>query len=250
MTLTVACFYWEDVARQQHRRHRISPDEVRVWDAQMARGLKIPHRRVCITHRPDLFDSFIECVPIDPAKHVPGLCTVKLMVWHPEIAELLGERILLTDIDCVVTGDLAPLVARPEDVVLWANPNFEQGGRRAFYQGSMQLLSAGARPYLWQDFDPRETPSWLNRRFGGGEQAWLSERLDLGYPAQAWHWREACWTDADGVYGAGRLLGGKMGEGVQSELPANARIVFFPGDRSPALPEVQAAHPWVREYYF
>ena len=211
------------------------------------RNLTIPHRRICITHRPDLID-FMETVPLDVTKHVPGTCAVKLMSWRPDIAEVLGKRICVMDVDCVVTGDVATLVDRPEDVVLWHNPNYEQSGRRGFYQGSMQLLTAGARPELWNDFDPRTTPAMLNRRFGGAEQAWISERLNTSWPNPGWEWNEAYWTEADGVYGAGRLFNGRMGEGVQTELPENARIVFFPGDRAPNQPAVRAAHPWIAEH--
>jgi hypothetical protein len=56
------------------------------------------------------------------------------------------------------------------------------------------------------------------------------------------------WTEEDGVYGAGRLFGGKTDKGVQSELPENAKIVFFPGDRNPSQPEVRQAHPWIERY--
>lgn len=111
------------------------------------------------------------------------------------------------------------------------------------------MLTAGARPFLYDDFDPRVTPSWLNRRFGGAEQCWISERLNRAYPEVGWDWSEPHWTEADGVYGAGRLFGGRMGEGVTTELPANARIVFTPGDRAPSQTEVKKAHPWIEEHY-
>jgi hypothetical protein len=245
--LTAVCFFWIDEAR--NRQYQITPDDVRIWNRMVARNLTVPHRRVCVTHRPDLID-FMQTVPLDMTKHVPGLCTAKLMVWRPDIAKVIGsERILLMDVDCVVTGDMNPLVQRDEDVVLWRNPNYAEGGKRGFYQGSMQLLTAGARPFLWEDFNPYATPGWLNRRFGGGEQAWISERLNLDYPEPGWRWNEAHWTEADGVYGAGRLMNGKMGAGVQSELPENARIVFTPGDRAPGQPEMQASHPWIAEYW-
>jgi hypothetical protein len=245
-SLVAVCFYWIDPAR--NRQYQITPDDVRIWNRMVARHL--PHaRRVCVTHRPDLID-FMPTVPLDMAKHVPGLCTVKLMVWRPDIASIIGgERILLMDVDCVITGDMEPLVDRPEDCVFWKNPNFTEGGKRGFYQGSMQLLTAGARPQLWEDFNPLSTPAMLNRRFGGGEQAWISERLNLDYPAPGWRWDEAHWTESDGVYGAGRLMGGKMGAGVQSELPENARVVFTPGDRSPSQPEMQALHPWIAAHW-
>jgi hypothetical protein len=245
--LIVASFLWFDPARR--RSYQFCRDDVRIWDAMIARNLTVPHKRVCVTHRPDLVADFIETRPIDPAKHVPGLCTVKLQAHKPGGIGKEGDRVLLMDIDCVVTGNLDPLVDREEPAVWWRNPNFEVGGRRGFIQGSMQLFTVGATEHLWRDFDPLVTPAWLNRRFGGGEQAWISERLNTAYPEPGWDWNVAHWTDADGVYGAGRLVNGKMGQGVQSELPENARIVFTPGDRSPSQPEMQAKHPWIRELY-
>jgi hypothetical protein len=246
---TVASFYWIDPARQ--RQYQITPQDVRIWDNMVARHLTIPHRRVCVTHRPDLID-FMETVPLDMAKHVPGLCTVKLQAHKPGGVAKEGDEVLLMDIDCVVTGDLDPLLYahNGKEAVWWKNPNYEPGGRRGFIQGSMQLFTVGATAHLWEDFDPRRTPAMLNRRFGGGEQAWISERMDAGYPEPSWDWTHVpTWTEADGVYGAGRLVNGKMGEGVQSELPANARIVFTPGDRSPSQPEMVAKHPWIAEHY-
>ena len=181
--LSVVCWYWVDPARQ--RGYQFTPEDVRIWDAMIARNLTVPHRRICVTHRPDLID-FMETVPLDCTKHVPGTCAVKLMAWRPDIASALGERILSMDIDCVVTGNLDAIVDRDEDVVLWENPNYETGGKRGYYQGSLQLFSAGARPFLWEDFDPNTTPSWLNRRFGGAEQCWISERLNTAYPEPGW----------------------------------------------------------------
>jgi hypothetical protein len=243
--LTVACFFWLDPARK--RSYQISPNDVLVWDRMIKRNLTIPHRRVCITHRPDLID-FMDTLAIDPTKHVPGSCLVKLMVHRPGIEEVLGPRICTMDVDCVVTGNLDSVLDRKEKVVLWKNPNYEQGGKRGFYQGSMQLFDAGAMPELWQDLN-NQTLGLINRRFGGAEQAWISERLNATWPSEGWEWDKPHWTESDGVYGAGRLFNGKMGEGVQSELPANAKIVFTPGDRAPSQPEVQAAHPWIKEYW-
>jgi hypothetical protein len=249
MTLCVASFFWSDPARAKVRSASITSDDVRIWDRMVGRHISIPHRRVCITHRPDLID-FMETVPIDCTKHVPGTCLVKLMVHRPDIGEILkAERILLMDIDCVVTGNLDEIVSRPEPFAGWRNPNYEKGGRRGFFQGSLQLFTAGAKSELWRDFDPLRTPGWLNRRFGGAEQCWISERLNASYPDPGWEWSDPYFTEADGVYGAGRLFGGKMGKGIQSDLPENARVVFFPGDRSPSQPEVQASHPWVKEHY-
>lgn len=246
--LIVAAFLWSDPARQ--RSYEYGREDVRIWDAMVARHLTIPHRRVCVTHRPDLVCDFIETVAIDPEKHVPGLCTVKLQAHKVGGIGGEGDRILLMDIDCVVTGELDSLVFSAEaPAVWWRNPNYEEGGRRGFIQGSMQLFTVGATEHLWRDFDPLRTPAWLNRRFGGGEQAWISERLNTSWPDAGWTWDVPHWTEDDGVYGAGRLVNGQMGAGVQSELPANARVVFTPGDRSPSQPEMLARHPWIVEHY-
>lgn len=251
--LIVASFLWSDPARQ--RSYEYGREDVRIWDAMVARHLSVPHRRICVTHRPDLVADFIETLPVDPEKHVPGLCTVKLQAHKPGGIAPHGTRILLMDIDCIIVGSLDDLVTHdpalgPEHpAVWWRNPNYEEGGRRGFIQGSMQLFTVGATEFLWRDFDPLRTPSWLNRRFGGGEQAWISERLNTSYPDAGWTWDVPYWTEANGVYGAGRLVDGQMGAGVQSELPANARVVFTPGDRSPSQPEMRAKHPWIEEYY-
>jgi hypothetical protein len=246
VALCVTSFFWVDEARSRQRQVQLTPEDVRIWDRMVARNLSIPHRRVCITHRPDLID-FMETVPLDCTKHVPGTCLVKLMVYRPDVGEILGDRIMLMDIDCVVTGSLDEIASRPEPWIGWKNPNFTEGGRRGFFQGSLQLFTAGAKPELWNDFTPA-TLAWLNRRFGGAEQCWISERLNASYPEPGWEWNDPYLDENDGVYGAGRLFGGKMGNGVQTELPDNARIVFFPGDRSASQSEVQRLHPWIREH--
>lgn len=247
--LAVVSFFWVDDARAKMRRAVPNPEDVRIWDRMVARNLSVPHRRVCITHRPDLID-FMETAPLDMTKHVPGTCLVKLQAHRPDMGEVLkADRILLMDVDCVVTGSLDTLVEGDAPFMGWRNPNFEVGGRRGFYQGSMQLFSPGATEFLWRDFDPKATMAWLNRRFGGAEQCWISERLNTAYPEVRWEWDRPYWSEVDGVYGAGRLFDGKMGAGVTTELPENARIVFTPGDRSPSQPEFMAAHPWAREFY-
>ena len=204
----------------------------------VARHLSLPHRFICITD--DTIDG-IETVPIDWRTHVPGTCGVKLMAWRPDIGEVLGaDHIVCLDLDIVAVDSLDPLFgpALERDVTLWRNPNYVHGGRRGFYQGSVQYHRAGVYPQVWTGIFAPGALKIVNRRFGGFEQAWLSEVLPWDLPY---------WTSEDGLYGAGRL--GDNKPGVQSELPANARIVSFPGNREPSQPEVQAKHPWVREHY-
>lgn len=246
--LTICSFFWIDPARR--RSVQLTPEDVRIWRNMVSRNLTVPHRIVCVTHRPDLVEDFIEVMPLDPEKHVPGTCCVKLQAHKIGGVAKEGDRVLLMDIDCVVTGSLDDLVQRDEPAVFWRNPNFEVGGRRGFLQGSMQLFTVGTTDILWRDFDPKTTPGWMNRRFGGAEQAWISERLCDDYPEPGWEWSVPVWDESWGVYGAGRLFNGRPDKGVRSELPENARIVFFPGDRSQTQPEVQAQHPWIARHFY
>lgn len=235
--ITVSTFLWSDP--QRNRSYTFTPDHVAILRNMVQRHLHMPFEFVCVTDRPFKMDG-VRCVPLEMSKHVPGTCFVRLMLRHPYIGGVLGRRIMNLDLDCVIVDDITPLAARAEDAVFWRNPNYEDGGRRAFYQTSIQLFDAAARCELWTDFDPDYTPKWVNRRFGGAEQAWVSERLD---------WNEAYWDGSHGVYGAGRMMRDQgMDKGV-TDLPDNARIVFFPGNRNPDQPEVQKLHPWIAEHY-
>lgn len=245
--ISVVAFFWIDDSRR--RNVRLTPEDVRIWHNMVSRNLSVPHRIVCVTHRPDLID-FMPTIPLDMEKHVPGTCFVKLQAHKVGGVAKEGDRVLLMDIDCVITGNIDHIALSPEPYRFWRNPNHTVGGRRGFIQGSLQLFSVGATEFLHREFNPLSTPGFVNRRFGGAEQAWISERLNDEYPDAGWTWSIPHFTEADGVYGAGRLFDGKMGNGVTSELPENARIVFVPGDRSPSQIETQAQHVWMKEHYF
>ena len=209
----------------------------------IARNTNIPHEMTCITDSEEsakaLSAENIRAVPIDWTKHVPGTCYVRLMLRRPDIGGLLGRRFFQCDLDVVITGNIDHILSRPEENVYWRNPNFGLP-QRAYYQTSFQLITAGTLPELWNDFDPSITPTWVNRRFGGREQAYISERLGFDMPV---------WTEEDGIYGAGRLFGKTMDAGITGELPSNACIVSFPGDRAPWQKELQEKQPWIRDFY-
>jgi hypothetical protein len=237
--ITVACFLWHDPQAKHRNLYTYGPEHVRTLKRMVDRHLSLPHEFACITDRPELFaaDAAIRPVALDTTTHIPGTRFIKLMAYRPDAGDILGPRILCLDLDTVVTGRLDPLVDRPEDLVLWRNPNFG-GRRRARYNTSMVLLRAGARPELWTRFDKRRTPDMLAAYVGGTDQAWVSH---VASPD------EAHWTDRDGIYGAGRLL--DIVPGVQTVLPDDARIVFFPGRREPSLPAIKELHPWIDAHY-
>ena len=240
--ITFAAFLWQDAARR--RCYKFNTQHPIILRNMLKRNTNIDHEFVCVTDSREAAETLskegIRCVPLDTSKHVPGTCAVKLMARRPDIGGILGRRIALLDLDIVITGNIDEIFGRKEDNIMYRNPNYTEGGRRAFYQGSIQLFDAGASSFLYTEFDPLVTPGLANRRFGGMEQAWISERLD---------WDEAYWNSHDGIYGAGRLFDGKPDGGVTSELPENAKIVVIPGDREPSQPQVQEMHPWIKEFY-
>ena len=204
------------------------------------RNLTIPHNFVCITDQ-KIGGMFTAGIPWE--KHVPGTVFVRLGMrqkgfdhWVADEAGIeVPTRFLSLDIDMVVTGNIDHLIT--EEDRFWRNPNWPLP-KRAFYQSSVQLFRPGAWHELYDEFDPEVTPTWCRDRFGGAEQAWLSEFLPWDLPY--WSWR-------DGIYGAGRLH--NSGDGVGSTLPANSCLVSFPGNRLPDQPEVMGKHPWIEEHY-
>lgn len=234
--LTVACYLWFDPRGARNNVYVYGPEHVRALRRQVAAYLTLPHEFVVITDRPQQFsgDDF-RAVPMDTRTHLPGTRYAKLATFAPDAADRIGGRILQLDLDTVIVGNLDAIAGRGEDLVLWRNPNYGVP-RRARYNTSMVLLKAGSRPEFWTDFDVKRTPAMLAGKWGGTDQAWISHRASSD---------EAHWTAADGVYGAGRLK--DIAPGVGSELPPDARIVFFPGAREPHSPECQAKHPWIAE---
>ena len=71
----------------------------------------------------------------------------------------------------------------------------------------------------------------MKRKWGGDDQEWANHKLNRT--------GEACWTEADGIYDARK---------IKSELPQNARIVFFPGPYIPQLQKAKKRYPWISEY--
>jgi hypothetical protein len=241
--LTVCCFLWHDPQAKNAAIYTYTVDHVRVLRRMVARHLAQPHRFVCVTDLPGIpatmDEPAVATVPIDWCHHVPGARFVKLQLFRPDgggIA-LPGARILYLDLDTVITGALDPLVDDDAPLRLWRNPNFKPGNRRAFYNTSILFLEAGVRPDIWAKFDKTSSPAMLAQKVGGTDQAWVSHRVDDTCPH---------WTNADGIYGAGRLL--DIVPGVQTTLPANARIVFFPGRREPSMPAIQELHPWIQDH--
>lgn len=197
-----------------------------------------PHRFICITDDADGIADGIEIVPLwddhadlkNPSwKNAPS-CYRRLKLFSRDIGELIGDRFICMDLDVVITGDLRPVVNRSEDFVILRDP-----GRLWPYNGSMMMMTAGARAHVWDEFDPVESPK-LAHEAGclGSDQGWISYRLGPN---------EAVWTAADGV------LSYRVDLGKGSvPLPKSAALVVFHGLEDPWSKGPQK-HKWVKENY-
>jgi hypothetical protein len=132
--------------------------------------------------------------------------------------------------DCVVADSLDPLFDRADDLVLYASPPSPLPQPRP-YNGSMLLMTAGARPQVYTQFTP-ERATLAGKHFLGSDQAWIA--FSLG-------WGEKTWDERDGaVWFSPRY----------SMQPPECRVMFFPGNIKPWN---TAGHRpldhWVRRQY-
>jgi len=234
--LTVVTFLWKP---PRGYRSKFDGSHVDTLRRMVRRHYRRPHRFVCITDDPTgitepdielfaLWDDFKDVR--NPSGSKNPSCYRRLRLFAGNTGQWLGPRFVCLDLDCVIVGDMAPVWDRPEPFVIWKSTT--PGN---FYNGSMFMMEAGARPMVWTDFDPVLSPrETYGARLYGSDQAWIAYRLGGG---------EATWSAADGVYSMRNELKPQRGR-----LPAGARIVFFHGKGDPWSPEMQQL-PWVRANY-
>lgn len=219
-------------------RSTFTGEHVNTLARMISRHYDRPHRVLCVTDIPHGIDGTVQIVPAwndfadVPSPHGGNnpSCYRRLRAFHPRIGEIFGPRFVSMDLDTVIVGDLAPLFDRPDDFVIWGETD-----RRSWYNGSLWLLNAGARPRVWTEFNPRQSPLLAKQagRFGS-DQGWISFILGRG---------EKTWSTKDGVYSYRVHLKPKGGK-----LPANARVVNFHGHVDPDSYEAQRLE-WVRRNY-
>ncbi len=236
MTLSVVTFLWKP---SPGYRSKFTAKNVETLARMVKRNLLLDHRFICITDEPDAITAKgIEVFTLwpdfahlrNPSGTKNPSCYRRLRLFAANVGEWLGERFVCLDLDCVITGDLTPLWAREDDFVIWKSTT--PGN---FYNGSMFMMDAGARPEVWRDFDPVISPMETKAaRLYGSDQAWIAYRLGG---------KESTWSEEDGVYSMRNQIapGG-------SKLPMNARIVFFHGKGDP-WEESMMRLPWVAKNY-
>jgi hypothetical protein len=220
-------------------RSKFTAEHVNLLAAMVRRWYAGPHRFSCITDDAAGIDhDYVRVIPLwpdhadlcNPSFRGGPNCYRRLKAFSREAADIIGPRFVSLDLDCVVTGDLAPLWERPDDFVIWGDTAFRKG-----YNGSMWLLRAGTRSQVWDTFDPGRSPKEAHAAGQrGSDQGWITHCLGPHQPT---------WKQADGVYSYRNDIAPRGGA-----LPENARIVFFHGHVDPDNPKAQGL-PWVREHY-
>lgn len=223
---------------------------VNVVRSMFERRLSLPHRFTCVTDDPTGIDPRVRVIDIttlpsyrfmkvlNPSSPVNPSCYVRLFIYAPEAADVFGERIVSVDLDIVLTNEVDSLFGRNVDFAIWGGQTVQPRHPKLYnwFNGSLQIVRAGARTKVWTQFDPRVSPLRAhNAGCRGSDQGWIAYCLGRS---------EHILGAADGVYSYRNHVlpaGGR--------LPRNARFVAFHGRHDPWHKDVQARHDWVREHY-
>lgn len=224
--ITVLCWFW----RQPGGRAQYTAFHVNIWAAMVRRHLAMPHRIACVTDLTEGLDPSIEIItpPRDFEDwRIPSWgpdkpqCLRRIAMFAPNAAKTFGDRFVCMDLDSVISGPLDPLFETEAGFKIF---NGTGGGR--FYNGSMMMIRAGARPEVYERFT-LEGAIEAGRHHVGSDQAWIAHCLGAD---------EETWGDADGVHWW-KSRNGRSG--------AETRVMFFPGGTKPWTED----HPYIRQHY-
>lgn len=229
---SIVCWLWNGYARSYR------PGHVNVLHRMFRRCLPEPHRFICITDERGKFDPTIEVMPTPKsAKEVAHYrtpegsffpsCYRRLWMFSEEAA-CLGDRVMLIDIDTVLTADVTHLFDNPAEFVGW-RPSGAWGNAERI-GGGLYIMTPGTRTFVWNDFLGYD--SIIEARsagYRGSDQAWISYKL------------RGCEliTQEHGIYSVRDIKNGKQ------PLPENACLIHFNGGKKPWHYGVK----WVKEHW-
>lgn len=149
--------------------------------------------------------------------------------WQASMGIQDGDRIVCMDLDIVIVGSLDPLFNRAERFTILQGAN---AANPCPFNGSLMMLRAGAHPEVWSDFSIGQALLIPFFEFPD-DQGWLHHKLPnasgwkVGAPSGVYAFQKPGWPKGDA-------------------LPHDARMVVFPGWRSPS----RFTHlSWVKQYW-
>jgi hypothetical protein len=195
--ISVVCFLWDGP-------REFLPAYVNVLERMVAHHLPEPHRFICLTAGTTQgFSEDVEVLALpraaQPLLSIPSPEGPRFPSSYPRLwtfsdtaASVLGERVLLLDVDCLVAGRMSPLFVPPFDFVGWRSRPPQVGPRR--FGGGTWLLRTGTRSFVWDEF-VRNPAACIQRArdagYRGSDQAWISYCLSE---------REYAWPEPSGIY--------------------------------------------------
>ncbi|WP_368655396.1 hypothetical protein ABRY94_11735 [Castellaniella ginsengisoli] len=229
MSVSIVTWLW-------HGNRPYSPKHVNVLASMFRRNLGLPHKFICITDMTDGFADGVEVMPMPAAAkrlgefqtpEAPGFpsCYRRLWMFSDE-AKCLGDRVLMVDVDLVVTGSLDHLFSYEAPFVGW-RPRMSWGhGPRL--GGGIYLMTPGSHTEVYEDFKGQKSINEARTAgFRGSDQAWISHKI---------YGEVDLWPHSAGIYSV-RDLG--------LRLPNDVRLVQFNGRTKPWHSQL----PWVRKHW-
>lgn len=157
-------------------------------------------------------------------------------------AKLLGDVILSTDIDVVVTGDWTPLFDhKPGENFMGWQPGQQWGNTVGRVGGGTWRIRTGSHPEVWERFiqDPEKAMKDARAAgYRGSDQAWMSYNLTGKVPV---------YPKSAGICSI-RDFNRDCRSMIVPEIPSDATVVHFNGAGKPWHPEMQKKHPWMLRY--
>lgn len=245
---TIVTFLWD----QPNLKRRYRFEHAEALADQLERWMKTPYRFVLITDNPRDTDRKMRVIETPPGARELAHCRTpedfnkypssyrRLWLFSQE-ARSLGEHILLTDVDVVVTADWSHLFDYDADFVGW-QPGMGWGNLEDRLAGGMYCLRTGTHAEVYEDFirDP-ELAIRTARAAGyrGSDQAWLSFKLVK---------RAHVWPKEAGVFSVRDMT--RDQRFVHTDRPPDgACVCHFNGDLNPWDDELQRMHPWIKQYW-
>lgn len=220
MALLITTFLWGDKYRDE---------DVQKLAAGLRRHVAQSYRFLCVSDRE--IDGVETTVIKDPGLTRMKGCFSRLRLFDPDWQKDIGaeDRIANIDLDVVVTGPLDPVFNVASKFMILQGANASNPCK---FNGSIFMLRAGAHPEVWEDFTLERARAAPYHEFPD-DQGWLWHKLpdacgwECGLPSGIYAFKKPGWPEGD-------------------NLPAGARLVVFPGWRSPH----QFKHlPWIKEHW-
>ncbi len=185
LSLSVVCYLWNETGFSEPR--GFEPEQVNLLARQVNEHLSFPYRFICITDETEGFDDGVDVMPLpDEAREIANVPTAQGKERFPSCyrrlwtfsqgAKVLGDVVLVLDIDCFIVGSLDPLFDfMPDaDFVGW-NP--VQAWGKTKVGGGTWRHCPGTRTKLWENFSQRDALRIKDLGFNGSDQAILSYYL-------------------------------------------------------------------------